>query len=247
MAVTDFITFTLSIFFLIRGAMRGFMLSLIIPFSIIVATIISIIYYQITKDIILSLIIGLFGPFLLHFFLKAFLKTLAKSTNTEIKPGLLSRLGGSLLTFVWGWVFIIFTLILLAVLPPWGDTLTAIHDDVIRSASYLIAKPLGESLSVASGQNDSAVAGTASIDDKKSLAEDPRFQAVLQDPEIQKEIDTHDMVKLMSNPKMMDLTRQIMSDPATMKKILAIYSSQTKPKNYLTAPETSDKDAGYKY
>ena len=30
----------------------------------------------------------------------------------------------------------------------------------------------------------------------------------------------------MSNPKMMDLTQQIMSDPATMKKVMALYSSQ---------------------
>ena len=27
----------------------------------------------------------------------------------------------------------------------------------------------------------------------------------------------------MSNPKMMDLTQQIMSDPATMKKVMALY------------------------
>ena len=70
---------------------------------------------------------------------------------------------------------------------------------------------------------------TASSNDAKSLAEDPRFQKVLQDPDIQKEIDAHDIVKLMSNPKMMDLIQQIMSDPATMKKIMALYSSQAQP------------------
>jgi len=219
MAVTDIVTLILSIFFLIRGASRGFMHSLTGPFSIIVTTIISIIYYQTTEDMIASLIIGLIGPLLLNLLLKFLLKAWVKATNTDIKPNFLSRLGGSILTLIWGWVFIIFTLILLTVLPPWGETLTAVHNDVTKSNSYLIAaKPLEETFFAASKNNDA-----------KSLAEDPRFQKILQDPDIQKEIDAHDIVKLMRNPKMMDLVQQIMRDPATMKKIMAIYKSQAQP------------------
>jgi len=217
--MTDIVTFLLSFYFLIQGAVRGFMNSLTVPFSIIVATIISIIYYQITKDVIISLALALIGPLLLHLLLKFLLKTWARATNREINPNFLSRLGGAILTFTWWWIFIIFTLILLTVLPPWGKTLTAIHNDVSTSASYIyIAKPLGE-----------AITSEAPSSDAKSLAEDPRFQKILQDPDIQKEIDAHDIVKLMSNPKMMDLAQQIMSDPATMKKVMALYSSQTQP------------------
>ena len=243
--MTDIITFLLSFLFLIHGASRGFMLSLLVPFSIIVATIISIIYYQITKDIILSLVLGLIGPFLLHLLLKLLLKTWAKSSNRDIKPGFLSRLGGALLTFTWGWVFIIFSLILLAALPPWGKTLTAVHNDVTQSASYWIAKPLGESFFGTSKQNAAEVASTASNNDAKSLALDPRFQEVLQDPDIQQEIDAHDIAKLMSNPKMIDLTRQIMSDPATMKKIMALYSSQPQPQK--SSATESSKYGAYPY
>jgi len=219
MAVTDIATFILSIFFLVRGASRGFMNSLTVPFSIIVATIISIIYYRNTKDIIVSLGLGLIGPLLLNLLLKFLLKKWARATNTEIKPGFLSRLGGAILTLIWGWVFIILTLILLIVLPPWGETLTAIHNDVVRSTSGLIAKPLEEILFAASKLNN----------DAKSLAQDPRFRKILQDPEIQKEIDAHDIGKLMSNPKMMDLVQQIMNDPVTMKKVMALYRSQAQP------------------
>ena len=226
--MTDIITFFLSILFLVRGALRGFMKSLMVPLSIIIATFISIIYYQITKEIIVSLILGLFGPFFLHLLFKFLLKTFAKATNTEIKPTFLSRLGGAILTLIWGWVFIIFALILLAVLPPWGNTLIAVHNDVTKSASYQLAKPWGESLFTPPPKNVAAVTSAVSTNDAKSLAEDPRFQKILQDPDIQKEIEAHDIVKLMANPKMIDLTQQIMSDPATMKKILALYS-QTQP------------------
>ena len=231
MTVTDITVLILSIFFLIRGASRGVMNSLIGPFSIIVTTIISIIYYQITKDIIISLVLALIGPFLLSLLLKFLLEMWVKTTYRDIKqPGFLSRLGGAILTFAWGWVFIIFTLILLTVLPPWGKTLTTIHDDVSNSVSYVYAaKPLEECFFAAPKQNTAAVTGETSGSDVKSLAEDPRFQKVLQDPDIQKEIDAHDIVKLMGNPKMMDLVQQIMNDPATMKKVFALYSSQPQP------------------
>ncbi len=229
MAATDFITLFLSILFLVRGASRGFMNSLIGPFSIIITTIISIIYYQTTKDMIASVSLGLIGPLLLIPLLKFLLKKWAKSTNREIKPDFLSCLAGSILTLIWGWVFIIFTLILLTVLPPWGEPLTAVHNDVANSFSYLIADPLEKVLFAPSKQNAAALVNEASNPDAKSLAQDPRFQKILQDPEIQKEIDAHDIVKLMGNPKMMDLVQQIMSDPATMKKVMALYRSQAQP------------------
>jgi hypothetical protein len=227
MTGTDFITFFLSIFLLIRGASRGFMNSLIPPFSIIVTTVLSTIYYQNTHDVIPSLIIGLIGPLFLNFLLKFLLKEWAGATNTEIKPDFLSCLGGSILTLIWGWVFIIFALILLVVLPPWGKTLTTVHNDVSRSTSYTrIAEPWEGRLFAYSKQNVPAATNTSLSFDANSLAEDPRFQKIIQDPDVQKEIDAHDIVKLMSNPKIQALTRQIMSDPATMKKVLALYSSQ---------------------
>jgi len=228
MTVTDFITFFLSIYFLLRGASRGFMNSLMGPFSIIVATILSIIYYQNTKDIFISLLIGLIGPLGLHLLLKFLLKTWAKATNTDIKPNLLSGLAGAILTMIWGWVFIILTLILLAVLPPLGEKLTIIRNDVTKSASYyFIAKPLEEKFFTASKQNNTPSQNIVASADAKSLADDPRFQKVLQDPDIQNEINARDFGKLMSNPKMMALTQQIMNDPETMKKIFALYRAQT--------------------
>ena len=132
MAITDLVTLILSFIFLIRGAIRGFLRSLLVPFSIVVATVISVIYYQMTNEIVICLLIGLFGPMILHHFLRFFLKNFSKATNTEVKPSFLSRLGGSALTFCWGWVFIIFTLVLIAVLPAWGKVLTAVRNDVYR-------------------------------------------------------------------------------------------------------------------
>jgi uncharacterized membrane protein required for colicin V production len=229
MTVTDFATCVLSFYFLVRGAMRGFFNSLIFPVSIIVATILSAVYFKMTNDMTVSLAIGLIGPFLLCFLLKFIFNIWLKAINSDIKqPLLLSRLAGAALTFIWGWIFIIFTLILLVVLPPWGGILTQVHDDVVKSSSYLyIAKPIKEAFSPEPKQIAAAdLNGSNAKDDARSLAEDPRFQKIMQDPEVQKDIDTHDIAKLMSNPKMMALVQQIMSDPQTMKRVLAIYKNQ---------------------
>ena len=229
MTVTDFATCVISVYLLYRGATRGFINSLLFPFSIIAATVLSAVYYKMTNNLIISLIIGLIGPFVLSVLLRFILKLWAQAFNNDIKqPGFISRLAGAALTLIWGWVFIILLLILLAVIPTWWGNLTAVHNDVIKSASYLIAaKPVKDAFFNDSQQNAAIPPDNSALrDDAKSLVEDPRFQKILQDPEIQDEINAHQIGNLMSNPKMMNLVQQIMSDPATMKKVFAIYKNQ---------------------
>lgn len=210
-----------------RGAARGFLRSLLVPVSLIIATIISIFYYQITKDLTVSLLIGLFGPILLHHLLKFILRTFAKATNTDIAPDFLSSLGGAILTLAWGWVFIVLTLILLALFPARGELLTTLHNDITSSTSYKITVPWVENFLPALKGILLKRKNVTLKSDAQSLAQDPRFQKVLQDPEIQKEIADHDIAKLMSNPKMMALTQQIMNDPVMIQKMMAVYRSQT--------------------
>ena len=229
MTVTDFATGVLSVYFLYRGTTRGFINSLLFPFSIIAATVLSAVYFKMTNNMIISLLIGLVGPFILCFLLKFILKLWLQAINCDIKqPGFISRIAGAALTLVWGWVFIVLVLILFAVMPTWGYNLSAVHNDVIRSASYqIVARPVKEIFFDGPRQNAAAaINGPSANDDAKTLAQDPRFQKVMQDPEIQNEIDRHDLAKLMSNPKMMSLVQQIMNDPDTMKKVLALYKSQ---------------------
>jgi len=228
MTITDIATIIISIYLFARGASRGLMNSILMPFSIIVTTILSTVYYQRTNDMMISAAIGLIGPFVLFLVLKLLLNVLIKTLNNDIKqPGFFSRLAGAALTLAWGWVFIVFTLILLATLPLWGDKLKTAHDDVLRSVSYRsIAKPLQESFFPSLKQDTTPAANAPAKNAMESLADDPRFVKVLQDPEVQKDIDVHDIAKLMSNPKMMKLVQQIMSDPDALKKVMAIYRTQ---------------------
>jgi len=173
----------------------------------------------------LSLAIGTIGPLLLSFALKIVLNALVPKEE-KTKPEFLSRLSGALLTFAWGWVFIIFTILLLALIPPLGNKLTAIHKDITKSLSYAAAQPLEDILFSGSKPVKSGTLPATSKNDAKSLAKDPRFQAIMQDPEIQKDVDSHDIGKLMRNPKVMELTKEIMNDPVMLKKVLDLYKSK---------------------
>ena len=236
MPITDIVTLILSIFLLARGASRGFLHSLIGPFSIIIATLISIVYYQVTHDTLTSLLIGLFGPILLNLTfkfmlnqfapIKDFIKNVTNTTHGETKPNFLSRLAGALMTLIWGWVFIIFTILLLAVLPPWGKALTALHTDVTKSVSFAITRPLGGLFFKSSKQNIPMIANADPNAELKSLSDNPEFQKVMQDPSVQQEINAHDIIHLMSNPQILSLTQQLMNDPDTMKKVMDIYARQ---------------------
>ena len=241
MATTDLIVLIISVFSLMRGASRGFVRSLTGPFSMIVSTAISMFYFQITQDMIASLIIAMAAPILIGILVNFLLNAWIKSTDRAVRPGFISRSAGALMTAIWSWVFIIFTLVLLGILPPWGDRLTAIHNDVTRSASYCIAKPIGNAffglpVQKTSSATDNTTTNTSGANtsenatfDAKTLAQDPRFQKILQDPEIQDEIKNHDITQLMNNPQMVKFIQQIMRDPETMKRIMTLYSNQTQP------------------
>jgi len=259
MSHTDFITFALSMFFLIRGASRGFILTALVPVSIILSTLISILYYMITEDEVIGCLIALIFPVLFYYLFKHLIKKLIEATNRQIRPSVWSRLGGSIFNLTWGWIFISFALILLSVLPPWGNKMTAFRNDVRESASfYCVAQPIAKNIFNAvtakdptlrkevtpyifpsSPSKDSAIALDATNPDVKSLTEDPRFKVLLEDPEIQKEIEAHDFVTLMSNPKIINLTQQIIRDPATLRKVMALYTNQSDIKAPHWAPSPS--------
>lgn len=228
MTITDYIILVLSLFLLARGAARGFIRSLLAPISLIITTILSILYYQATHDLIVSLLLGLLGPILLHHLLKFLLKTFARATNTDTSPGFFSSFAGSVLTLAWGWVFIALTLILLALFPAKENFWTPYHKDLTASISYKIIAPWEEKLFPLPKEKSTDKTRLSSTADTQSLAQDPRFQKILQDAEIQQEIKDHDMAKLMSNPKIMALTQQIMTDPEMLKKVMAVWQNQQK-------------------
>lgn len=228
MTVTDYVTFLLSVYLLYRGSALGFLNSLIGPFSIIVATFVSLIYYKNTGNIFICLFIGLIIPLLLVVSIKFLIKLWAKASNTEVKPNLPSRIAGAFVSLAWGWIFIIITLLMVPLLPPWGNALEIARDDVAGSAFYsYIAKPLEEKYFIPAKTTVDSPPKSSASDDARSLSQDPRFQKVIQDPDIQSEIKAHDFGKLISNPKIMALTQQIMNDPQALKKIFALYKAQT--------------------
>lgn len=232
--ITDIITLSASALLIWRGFSRGFLRSLLGPLALLIATLMSITYYQVTQNTLVSLLIGLIGPIVLQILFNLSLRSWTAFTNPDAKLTPVSRAIGAVLTFLWGWVFIVMTLLLLDMVPPLVGAIEVMHKDMRRSLSYAVIRPLRHSIIPEAKQHpiNATRALPADNADVQALAQDPRFQNLMNDPEIQKAIEAKDFAKLLSNPKMMELTQQLMSDPEMMKKMLTAYSQmQNQPAN----------------
>ncbi len=220
MNITDLIVLGCSVLLIWRGASRGFVRSILGPICLILATLLATYYFNTTKNILIALLIGLFGPMALHFFLSNYLKLWHGMTNPEWKPNPLSRISGAALTLIWGWVFIGMTLILLTILPNFVDGIKQLNQVVRSSVSYGLIKPFIHTESTA--KTTATPAQSTNNTDIAQIANDPRFQEVINDPDVQQAIAANDFTAMMSNPKIMALTQQLMQDPDMIKKLLSL-------------------------
>lgn len=231
MVITDIIVLALSVLYLARGFARGFLRSVLFPLSFIMATIIGVGYFQIFHDFLISLLIALLGPFLLYFFLIFLFNFFRKNAYSMEEPNILSRLAGALISLVWIWAFIVPTIMVLAFMPANNESLIKLHKDLARSVSY---KKIAE-------YSNNMLPSQPAIEQPKardihqtppsnlqSLSTNPRFQKLLQDPEIQQQVESHDIAKLMSNPKIIALSQQILSNPEMAKMFIEIWRNQTR-------------------
>ena len=208
MPITDIITAICFLFLVWKGASRGFLGSLLGPLALILATIISIVYYAYTKNALPTLCIGLIGPFVLSWLFRSVLHSL----NPENNLSFISRLSGALLSLCWGMSILIMTIVLITIIPPMHSVMQSIDKDIYASKVYQAIKPF----------NPFAVAKTDPQVNIKYLSQDPRIQAIINDPQIIDAVNRKDYAAMISNPKITAL----MQDPEMIKKMMAIYQKQ---------------------
>jgi len=140
-------------------------------------------------------------------------------TNPQGLISPMSRLGGALITFVWGMIMLVITLLLLAMIPPINPPLQKLYKDIHMSKVYHIIKPL----------DSSAIDKPSREETIESLSKDKRIQEIVNDPKITEAIHRKDYAALMSNPKIMALVQ----DPKMVRKMMSIYKEvlqqQTNP------------------
>lgn len=218
----DLILACLIAYFFLLGFMRGFLRSVFGPLALIAGSWIAFVYYQTTQNIFITFIIGIFAPMAISIFLRFILSSWLKSLNPEAVPSAISRMSGALITLLWGWTFVIFTTILLHVIPvPIKQVVaiqTEIHGSIIAQTTIL---PF-QALFIPSPKNNNS---TESV---KEMANDPRLADLMNDPEIKAAAQHRDYAALIKNPKIMKLTQEMMADPALMKRILAMYGETQK-------------------
>ncbi len=214
MTITDSIALILSVFLLLKGAFRGFLGSLLGPISLILTTIVSAVYFLLTKDIRISLCIGLFGPFIFGWILRTCLHSIM--SNPQGKISLISRIWGAFITWTWGTIILVITILLLSMLPAINHPLEFIYKDIHNSTLYKLIKPL----------DSFAVEPSGKAENLESLSQDKRIQDILNDPKIIEDIKNKNYSQLLSNPKI----TTIVQDPALMKKMMSVYRQMMEEK-----------------
>ncbi len=229
--VTDIILTLIAVYLFLLGFTRGFLRSIFGPIALIVGTWLAWMYYQATHQSFASICIGLIAPMVLSILLRFVLAGWLKSLNPDEKLGIISRCAGALITFIWGWVFVILMVVCLEVFPGINPTIEKMQTSINTSNfAKLTIAPF--KYFIIPAPKPSATAKPVSMEE---LAKDPRLAALLNDPEIQDAAAKKDFVELLKNPKVMTLTQEMMKDPELMQKMMSMYqhlqkSQQIHPK-----------------
>jgi hypothetical protein len=213
---TDILVLITLIFFMHRGASQGFLYSLLGPLSLLVAAAASAYYYNSTKQVIPALCIGIFLPFVLHGLWVLGLRTSGILSGEKQHPTATSSMLGAAVSGIWAMIFLLPVIFIIGITPP-VPGLGRVKKDVTISQTFVTIQPLlGKWLQ---GQTPPSPTGPAP-EPALALADDPRMQSVMQDPEIIKAVQEKNYSALLANPKMMEMAR----DPEFMKKVLSAYS-----------------------
>ncbi len=228
--MTDIIVGFFLFLLIANGAYQGFLRSAVGPASIMVASLAAWIIFITTKNIGATLLVGLLGPFILGWGFSFLFKLFLPKHETPV-PSLISRVAGALLSVGWGAPILAGGIILLALIPIQHPTLISMREDISRSVAYAVMAPLVHLPDPRKTMNDEKQNQEAADD----LTKDPRFQEMLQDPELLKAIEHKDFTKILSDPRIMALNM----DPAFVMKAL---KAANKKSFFPTTSKTSYDD-----
>lgn len=226
--MTDSIVQVILLFYLIRGALKGFLRTLLGPISLISSMIISAAHYNQHHSYVQALLISVLGPFIIHMMLSFFIKTWNATINEKKQPSPLSRTAGGFFSLTWGATYITLVLILLAIIPSNFQWLNKIQHGVRASRSYaLIKKITAEKIPIenfdvrnisAFMSNPQNAEKMESTKEFKDIFENEKFKNLLGNDELQQHIEDKNFGALLSNPKMQELLK----DGDFVKKILSL-------------------------
>ncbi len=228
--LTDVIVRVFILYFLFRGAQKGFLRTLLGPIALILSCLIAFIYYYKTKNIFFSLSMAIFGPLFLTFIFSFVLKSWNTVVNNKESPSPLSRLAGALLSFLWRAPHLAIMLSFLALVPipkniAW---FIPIQNNVKNSQSYaLISRWTKNKIPAAGIDLNKLAAILKNPDHLKALRSTPEFQEIIadnkfrnlfSDQKILQAIKEKNFHELLSQPKI----KAFFQDPELIKKFLAL-------------------------
>jgi uncharacterized membrane protein required for colicin V production len=213
----DLIVLGLLLFFIWRGAQRGFLLSLTGPVSFGLTGLIAYIYYNSSKNALVSLSILLLGPLLLNWFLRFLIRSF-DGASEKTAPSLISGILGAVVTVCWGMTIVLPIIFLILFIPVKHPQVQALQKYIKTSGTFMATKPLMARFNFVPpppAQTASGAKSPALI----VISNDSRMQALMNNPNIIQAIKDKNYAALISDPKVLEMAQ----DPEFAQKLLAAY------------------------
>lgn len=229
LTTTDYIVLIVVGLSALHGWSQGFLRSILGPVALVLCSFLAFLYFQTTHNLFGALLFGTLGPILLNVLFALLLG--GKKTNPDDQPiSSNSRALGALFNLSWNTGLLILFLFCILLIPANAFGLTKIHSDINRSATISLLNKLlpkhlppvehfQKTLNVLKDPKErGAIESSAEY---KAIAQDQKIKNILTDQNLIEQIRRGEMAKVLSNPKIQELSH----DKELIKKFLDLESS----------------------
>ena len=214
--ITDILAFICVIYFTIRGCHKGIWRSLVGPLSFLISFAGSQFFFSRTPDLMMSLLILIIGPLVFSVLLAIIIHLWETHVTLKEGPSLFSQWLGGFWGLIWGIAVVVIALLSLALFSKHIFRSPIINDNIARSYSYgFIEKFVKNKLPFVSGleslmsisQNPDKLRDLQSSPEFRSVYKHPKIQEMLSDKKTIQQIQHKDLIKLLENPRIMEIWR----------------------------------------
>ena len=230
--LTDIFVLLCVIYFAIKGWNKGIWRSLMGPLSFLISFVLSQFFFRRVPDLMTSILILMIGPLVFSVLFAIIIHFWETHVTLKEDPSTISRWLGGFWGIVWGMTVVMISLTALAIFSKHIFRSSIINDNIAHSYSYpYVEKFIKNKFPIVSGL-ESLMIISQDPEQFRDLQTNPQFRSVYRHPKIQEmitdkkttqQIQRKDLIKLLENPKIIDIWR----DEELMRQIMGL---ETMPK-----------------
>ncbi len=226
--LSDALILLVPVLYALHGWKKGTLRALAGPFSLLTGLIIGFVYLHQSHNLWRATLIMVLCPLILGVILNVSLILWHKKIDKELPSGAGSKLCGACIGTLWGTAMTALVLILLVLLPGPSSSVNALQGHVRRSYFFKIVEhqiinrwPLFKNMekTLEAARDPQGLQQVQALKEIRALQKDEKFQALLADPGIRRQLEENDIAGLLRNENF----RAMLRDEALVEKFLDLY------------------------